>query len=178
MKTIKYEFADGRIEDIEVSDEVADVYEKYLEYEKVTERRETRKRFSLERLRELGIDFEDPKANVEEILIKEENEKREPELRKKSNRFLRREKRELELKLTQKQAEAYFQFYYLKRKKVDIADRMEISEGAVRKLIFKAENNLEKILHKESATDTSSVEQHKIKRDTFRLRLIKELWEE
>lgn len=47
--------------------------------------------------------------------------------------------------LTPRQAQAYFEHKYLKRKNVDIAARMSISEGTVRKLVKKAVVSLEKI---------------------------------
>ena len=54
------------------------------------------------------------------------------------------DKKQLEEVLTPRQAKAYFLFQYLKIKKVEIAKSMGITEGAVRKLILKAQANLEK----------------------------------
>lgn len=59
--------------------------------------------------------------------------------------YLAIKKKKLETMITTRQAQAYFEHKYLKRKNVDIAARMGITEGAVRKLVKKAIVNLEEI---------------------------------
>ena len=155
MKTIeKYPLANGKFVDIEVNDEVFEVYQKLVEYEKKTERRETRKRVSLDRLKEWGKDFADHATNFADFEDDDENnyrltteEKYQLELERleREQKWLQRKEKKLAIMLTQRQAEAYFHFKYLSMKKVDIAKRMGVTEGAVRKLILKAEENLEKI---------------------------------
>jgi len=58
---------------------------------------------------------------------------------------LKEKKRCLLKTLPERQAIAYFYYKFLKLKKVDIAKEMGVTEGAVRKLIIKAEINLQKL---------------------------------
>ena len=50
MKTITYEFADGHIENIEVEDDVAEVFAEIEKYEKKVNRKETRRQVSLNKV--------------------------------------------------------------------------------------------------------------------------------
>ncbi len=149
MKKITYTFADNHKEEIEVEDSVAEVYEELLKYEKKVNRKETRRHISLETMLEAGFDFQDKTADIEYIEAKRKKEEREIALLHREERRLEKERKRLETKLTPRQAEAYFMFQYLKMKKVQIAQEMGVTEGAVRKLIVKAEENLEKVRQKE-----------------------------
>ncbi len=152
MRTITYVFVDKHKETIEVDDAVAEVYEELLKYEKKVNRKETRRHVSLEKMMEDGFDFPDPTADIEYIWEQREKEEQEHErLRLEQNR-LDRQRKSLETKLTPRQAESYFMFKYLKMKKVKIAEEMGVTEGAVRKLVLKAEENLEKYRQKELET--------------------------
>lgn len=152
MQTIKYKLADGKTVDIEVSDEVAEVYEQIVTYEKKVHRKETRRHNSLESMQDKGFDFADENGDVEETLEREAKYAEELELDDlefaREERFLDRKKNYLEHNLTPRQAQAYFEFTYLHLKKVRIAENMHIAEGAVRKLILKAEENLAKMREK------------------------------
>lgn len=59
MINLRYQFADGHTEVIEVTEEVAAVFEELQKYEKKVERKETRRHISLELLKEKGYKFPD-----------------------------------------------------------------------------------------------------------------------
>ena len=85
------------------------------------------------------------KDGVWEALAREEREARE-ELLLEFEKYGIEDKKEQLLKiLTEKQALAYFYSKFVKMKKVHIAKLMDTTEGAVRKLIVKAEANLKKL---------------------------------
>lgn len=146
MRTITYVFVDKHRETIEVDDSVAEVYEELLKYEKKVHRKETRRHVSLKKMMEDGFDFPDPTAEIEYIWEQRKKEGQERELLCLKKNRLEKQCESLKTKLTPRQAESYFMFKYLKMKKVKIAKEMGITEGAVRKLILKAEENLEKYL--------------------------------
>ena len=145
MTIITYTFADGHIENIEVEDDVAEVFAEIEKYEQKVDRKETRRHISLSKMLEDGFDFPDPDEDIEVIWEKQEHEALEKELEDAEEERLEHKRKQLETKLTPRQAEAYFMFKYLNMKKVRIADEMGVTEGAVRKLILKAEDNLEKL---------------------------------
>ena len=145
MKTILYTFADGHKEEFEVADEVAEVFYELEKYEQKVNRKETRRHVSLDMLEEAGFEFADPESDIETVWEKREAEELEEELALMEDERLERKQKWLESRLTARQAQAYFKFKYLEMKKVDIAKEMGVTEGAVRKLILKAEENLEKL---------------------------------
>lgn len=97
-------------------------------------------------LKKQGFEFPDPNGDVIDAIDKREAEAQERQAEKERKAKLAKRKRQIERLLTHRQAEAYFKFKYLKIKKVEIAKSMEVTEGAVRKLIAKAEINLPKIM--------------------------------
>lgn len=145
MKTILYTFADGHKEELEVTDEVAEVFYELEKYEQKVNRKETRRHVSLDMLEEAGFEFADPNSDIETVWEKREEEELEDELVQMEDERLERKQKWLESRLTARQAQAYFKFKYFVMKKVDIAKEMGVTEGAVRKLILKAEENLEKL---------------------------------
>lgn len=145
MKTILYTFADGHKEELEVTDEVAEVFYELEKYEQKVNRKETRRHVSLDMLEEAGFEFADPESDIETVWENREEEELEDELAQMEDERLERKQRWLESRLTARQAQAYFKFKYFGMKKVDIAKEMGVTEGAVRKLILKAEENLEKL---------------------------------
>ena len=145
MKTILYTFADGHKEELEVTDEVAEVFYELEKYEQKVNRKETRRHVSLDMLEEAGFEFADPESDIETVWEKREKEELEDELAQMEDERLERKQKWLESRLTARQAQAYFKFKYFGMKKVDIAKEMGVTEGAVRKLILKAEENLEKL---------------------------------
>ena len=132
MPLITYKFADGHTKEIEVSDEVAAAFAQLEKYEKKVERKETRRHVSLNLLMENGYDF-----SVDD----EKSEWREERFRR---RVLDDKKIEIFSLLTFRQADAYFRHKYLHIQKTEIARYLNVTEGAVRKLIKKAEANLQK----------------------------------
>lgn len=72
MKTIKYEFSDGTIQEIEVSGELAAIIASMAEHEKHNEKRETRRHISLNYLNSKGIDIEARGSNPLDSLIAQE----------------------------------------------------------------------------------------------------------
>ncbi|MFR7933435.1 MAG: hypothetical protein ACLU3R_04715 [Acutalibacteraceae bacterium] len=194
MKTITYEFADGHIENIEVEDDVAEVFAEIEKYEKKVNRKETRRQVSLSKMLEDGFDFPDPDEDIEVIWEKQEEAERNAENERLEQERLDRQQRRLEAKLTPRQAQSYFMFKYLNMKKVRIADEMGVTEGAVRKLILKAEDNLEKLhqqamearkerkrLRRKEAWKRKKEQQKLLKRseeETLELRLLKALFGE
>lgn len=139
MQIIKYKFHDGHTEEIEVSEEVAAVFEELQKYEKKVERKEIRRHISLDMLKEKGFEFADHSGDIVDAIDKREAEARERQAEKERKAKLAKRKRQLERLLTPRQTEAYFKFEYLKIKKVEIAKSMGVTEDAVRKLIAKAE---------------------------------------
>lgn len=148
MKTITYTFADGRKQEIEVTDEIADVFYELEKYEKKVNRKETRRHTSLQMLEDEGFEFADPEADIDTVWEKQEQAELEEEIEQIEEERLEHQRKRLNAKLTPRQAEAYFMFKYLNMKKVDIAYEMGVTEGAIRKLILKAEDNLEKLRQK------------------------------
>lgn len=145
MKTILYTFADGHKEELEVMDEVAEVFYELEKYEQKVNRKETRRHVSLDMLEEAGFEFADPESDIETVWERREEEELEDELALMECERLDRQQKWLESRLTARQAQAYFKFNYFGMKKVEIAKEMGVTEGAVRKLILKAEENLEKL---------------------------------
>ena len=115
-----------------------------MKYEKRIKRQDKDRLKSLEKLAEKGFDPPAPNTDVFEIWEKQKQEKAELKQEHIRKKKLARRKKQLEDTLTPRQAQAYFLFQYLKIKKVEIAKSMGITEGAVRKLILKAQANLEK----------------------------------
>lgn len=146
MVYINYQFADGHTEEIEVTEDVAAAFEELQKYEKKVERKETRRHISLELLKEKGFEFPDPNGDIIDAIDNREAEARERQAEKARREKLAKRKKQLEQLLVPRQAEAYFKFKYLKIRKVEIAKSMKVTEGAVRKLIAKAETNLSKIM--------------------------------
>lgn len=142
MPIINYKFADGHTEEIEVTDEVAAAFEQLEKYEKKVERKETRRHVSLNVLLENGFDFPAESTDILDTLDKQEQEKSEWQEELCQRQVLKDKKKEIFSLLTYRQADAYFRHKYLHIKKIEIARYMNVTEGAVRKLIKKAETAL------------------------------------
>lgn len=142
MPTIHYKFADGNTEEIEVTNEVAAAFEQLEKYEKKVERKETRRHVSLNVLLENGFDFPIENGDILDTLNKQEQEKSEWKKEQFRRHNVDGKKAEIFSLLTYRQADAYFRHKYLHIKKTEIARYMNVTEGAVRKLIKKAEATL------------------------------------
>ena len=139
MPTIHYKFADGHTEEIEVTEAIVAAFEQLEKYEKKVERKETRRHVSLNLLLDSGFDFPVDNADILDTLDKQEQEKSEWKKEQFRRHNLDEKKKEIFSLLTYRQADAYFRHKYLHIKKTEIAKYMGITEGAVRKLIKKAE---------------------------------------
>ena len=142
MPIIHYKFSDGHSEEIEVTDEVAAAFEQLEKYEKKVERKETRRHVSLNVLLENGFDFPTESTDILDTLDKQERENSEWKKEKFRRYNFDGKKAEIFSLLTYRQADAYFRHKYLHIKKTEIARYMGVTEGAVRKLIKKAEITL------------------------------------
>lgn len=139
MPTIHYKFADGHTEEIEVTDDIAAAFEQLEKYEKKVERKETRRHISYEKLIESGFEFPDESEDILDTIEKQERENVEWQEELFQRKVLEDKKKEIFSLLTYRQADAYFRHKYLHIKKTEIAKYMGVTEGAVRKLIKKAE---------------------------------------
>lgn len=72
MPKIRYIFADGHNEEIEVSESFAAEYAELEHKEKLTERKETRRHQSLDKSMENGFDVPDPSADIQSEVEKNE----------------------------------------------------------------------------------------------------------
>ena len=144
MQVISYKFIDGHKEEIEVTEEVAAAFEQLEKYEKKVERKETRRHISLNLLMENGFDFSADDTDILDAFEKAEQEKSEWREERFRRRVLDDKKMEIISLLTYRQADAYFRHKYLRIQKTEIARHLNVTEGAVRKLIKKAEVNLQK----------------------------------
>ncbi len=142
MPIIHYKFADGHTEGIEVTEEVVVAFEQLEKYEKKVERKETRRHVSYEKLIENGFVFPDESEDILDTIDKRGQEKSEWKKEQFRRHNLDGKKTEIFSLLTYRQADAYFRHKYLHIKKTEIARYMDVTEGAVRKLIKKAESAL------------------------------------
>ena len=93
---------------------------------------------------ENGFDFSADDTDLLDALDKAEQEKSEWREERFRRRVLDDKKMEIISLLTYRQADAYFRHKYLRIQKTEIARHLNVTEGAVRKLIKKAEVNLQK----------------------------------
>lgn len=76
MPTIKYTFADGTTNEVEVTDELYALHLQLVQEEKRNHWRETRRHTSLNYLMELGVDFTDTAADpVAAVELREDDER-------------------------------------------------------------------------------------------------------
>ncbi len=128
MKKIKYEI-NGTFIDIEVSDEVAQQYEQIETGEKRINRKETRRHQSLETLVESGFQIADPKGDIEERALQNDDVE---QLRK-------------ALKvLTEDQKWLIEQVFYYGRKQSEVAAELGIDPTAIRNRLRKIYDKIKK----------------------------------
>ena len=118
MKTILYTFADGHKEELEVTDEVAEVFYELEKYEQKVNRKETRRHVSLDMLEEAGFEFADSETTIEALWEKQELEEAEERRADREDRKLERQQKWLESRLTARQAQADVIINYLGNKKI------------------------------------------------------------
>ena len=151
MAQIWYRLADGKIVPVEVNEKVAQLFREFERYERrlALQKRRHESKFGLEYLmEEKGFDRADPSAEIETAINRRDLEAEQLQFLEEERQILSTLKQyyldELKKVLPERQAIAYFYYRYLKWKKVEIAAKLNVTEGAVRKLIGKAEANLEK----------------------------------
>ena len=76
MQVIKYKFADGTTNEVEVTEELYNIHLELLQQEKRNHWRETRRHTSLYYFTDMGIDFEDKSADTLAIIIRRDNTER------------------------------------------------------------------------------------------------------
>lgn len=145
MKEILYEFYDGHIECLEVEDAVAEVYEQIVAEEERNERKEMRRHQSLEVMLDAGFDFEDKTASIDYIIEQQELRENERCFRQEYNQCVRAMYKALKKYISKRQAQAYLLYTQMYFSKVEIASLMDITEGAVRKLLLKAKASIKKL---------------------------------
>lgn len=150
MPQIWYRLADGNVVPVEVNEKVAELFREFERYERrlALQKRRHESKFGLEYLmEEKGFDYADPSAEIETAINRRDLEAEQLKFLDEEQKILEALKRyyldELKKVLPERQAHAYFYYKFLKMKKVKIAEKMKVTEGAVRKLIGKAEANLE-----------------------------------
>jgi len=73
MKTIRYEFCDGTVNEVEVSDELCALHDEMVQLEKRNHWKNTRRHISLEYLNRYEIDIEESDSDPLVKLIKSED---------------------------------------------------------------------------------------------------------
>ena len=76
MQTIKYTFADGTTNEVEVTEDIYLIHLELLQQEKRNHWKETRRHTSLYYLMENGIDFEDKRIDIFAEIVRKENAER------------------------------------------------------------------------------------------------------
>ena len=132
MQTIKYTFADGTTNTVEVSDELHAVYLEIVQQEKRNHWRETRRHTSLQYLMENGIDFEDKHTySPLESYIRKEN--------------ITSIQKAISM-LTPKRQELIYKVFFLGKSFSAIARETGVSKSAVSRQMQTVYNHLRKFL--------------------------------
>ena len=76
MQTIKYTFADGTTNEVEVTEDIYLIHLELLQQEKRNHWKETRRHTSLYYFTDMGIDFEDKRIDLFAEIVRKENAER------------------------------------------------------------------------------------------------------
>ena len=76
MQTIKYTFADGTTNEVEVTEDIYLIHLELLQQEKRNHWKETRRHTSLYYFTDMGIDFEDKRIDIFAEIVRKENAER------------------------------------------------------------------------------------------------------
>lgn len=131
MQTIKYTFADGTTNEVEVTEDIYLIHLELLQQEKRNHWRETRRHTSLNYLIENGIDFEDKSADTLAIIIRREN--------------IERVHKAL-LTLSDKRRELVHKFYYEEMTMRAIARERGVSHSSISQQMATVRKHLQKQL--------------------------------
>ena len=131
MQTIKYIFADGTTNEVEVTEDIYLIHLELLQQEKRNHWKETRRHTSLYYLIENGIDFEDKSADTLAIIIRREN--------------IERVHKAL-LTLSDKRRELVHKFYYEEMTMRAIARERGVSHSSISQQMATVRKHLQKQL--------------------------------
>ena len=131
MQTIKYTFADGTTNEVEVTEDIYLIHLELLQQEKRNHWKETRRHISLNYLTENGIDFEDKSADTLAIIIRREN--------------IERVHKAL-LTLSDKRRELVHKFYYEEMTMRAIARERGVSHSSISQQMATVRKHLQKQL--------------------------------
>ncbi len=131
MRTIKYTFADGTTNEVEVTEDIYLIHLELLQQEKRNHWKETRRHTSLYYLIENGIDFEDKSADTLAIIIRREN--------------IERVHKAL-LTLSDKRRDLVRKFYYEEMTMRQIASQESVSHTAISQRMKTIRKRLQKEL--------------------------------
>lgn len=133
MAKIRYEFADGTISEVEVSERVFSVHAELETQARRGEKRETRRHVSIEYMREFGAEIEDSGNTPLFLFIR--NEEAE-------------EARKFFSVLTPDQRELLERVYIDGESMADIAREQGVAHSTVKTKVYRAVERLKKLLQK------------------------------
>jgi RNA polymerase sigma-70 factor (ECF subfamily) len=130
-----YKFVDGVENDVEVSEELLALLNEFDRQEKKNDRRETRRHVSMDKLAGLGIGVPDHTQEIDFVLERNHYYNKE--------RWLEYiQKKVFSKYLTERQAEVFYLHKILGYNNSKIARQLNVTEGAIRKLIEKAKDKI------------------------------------
>lgn len=141
-----YKFSNGDENEVEISPEIAAILNELDDTEKSNDRRETRRHVSMDGLSEKGVGIQDANQSLDSVLQRNDFYKHELWLEGMQKRVLKKH-------LTERQTEVFYLHKILKYNNSKIARQLNITEGAIRKLIEKAETKLYNIVIQEFETE-------------------------
>lgn len=130
MAVIRYTFADGHTEEIEVADEFAEKYAEQEHKDKLVERKETRRHQSLDKSMEHGFDVPDLRVDIQaEIERRELSEQLKTALHK----------------LTDRQRTVFLRYALDGLSFREIGDELSVAKNVVREHYYAAIKKLKKL---------------------------------
>ena len=131
MQTIKYKFADGTTNEVEVTEELYNIHLELLQQEKRNHWKETRRHTSLYYFTDMGIDFEDKRIDLFAEIVRKENAER-------VHKAL--------LTLSDKRRDLVRKFYYEEMTMRQIASQTGVSHAAISQRMKTIRKRLQKQL--------------------------------
>ena len=131
MQTIKYKFADGTTNEVEVTEEIYLIHLELLQQEKRNHWKETRRHTSLYYFTDMGIDFEDKRIDLFAEIVRKENAER-------VHKAL--------LTLSDKRRDLVRKFYYEEMTMRQIASQESVSNTAISQRMKTIRKRLQKEL--------------------------------
>ena len=131
MQTIKYTFADGTTNEVEVTEDIYLIHLELLQQEKRNHWKETRRHTSLYYFTDMGIDFEDKRIDLFAEIVRKENAER-------VHKAL--------LTLSDKRRDLVRKFYYEEMTMRQIASQESVSNTAISQRMKTIRKRLQKEL--------------------------------